>query len=208
MYAFMEILDALPRLVFQKTFLLKKERINVMNVFKSITKIIDTTIDHIGRLLCFGALVIMVVIVIEVFSRRVFNSPTLWAYELITMVFASYVILICAYGLQHGAFVCVDVFSQKFKPLTGKIVMLVTYILFFLPFILGMLSVSWNFFWRSWVIQELSSTMWAPPAWPVKLALFVGLIMLLAQGISEMIRIIIWLVEYKKKPNLTAAEEV
>lgn len=159
-----------------------------MNVLKIVSRGIDNIIDKTGIVLSFGALIILAVITFEVFSRRFFNSPTVWAYETITMVFAAYVILICAYGLQKGSFVCVDIFSAKFSPITGGIVTIITYALFFIPFVGGIMKTSWDFFYNSIMSNELSWSQWAPVVWPVKLAMFIGLALLLAQGISEIIK--------------------
>jgi TRAP-type mannitol/chloroaromatic compound transport system permease small subunit len=171
------------------------ERVKTVNVLKLISRAIDNIIDKIGVVLSFGALVILAVITFEVFSRRFFNSPTIWAYETITMVFAAYVVLICAYGLQKGSFVCVDLFSAKFPPITGNIITLVTYGIFFFPFVGGIMKTSWDFFYKSITTNELSWSQWSPIVWPVKLALFIGLLMLLAQGISEIIKAVVQIQE-------------
>lgn len=162
-----------------------------MNILKLISRGIDNIIDRIGAVLSWGAIIILAVITFEVFSRRFFNSPTIWAYETITMVFAAYVVLICAYGLQKGSFVCVDLFSAKFPPMIGNIVTIITYGLFFFPFVGGILKTSWDFFYKSISTNELSWSQWSPIVWPVKLALFLGLVMLLAQGISEIIKAVV-----------------
>lgn len=178
-----------------------------MNALKTISKTIDTIIDRIGQVLAYGVLIILVVITFEVVSRRIFNSPTIWAFEVIVMVFAAYVVLVSAYGLQKGSFVCVDVFSAKLSPVASRIAMLITYIIFFLPFVIGILPASFQFFWKSFSTDEHSWSQWAPVVWPVKLALFLGLLMLLAQGISEMIKSVVWLIEYKNSTNENIEEE-
>ena len=165
---------------------------------KALIKIIDTAIDRIGKVLCFGSLGILTVITFEVFSRRVLGKPTIWAYESIIMLFAIYVVLICAYGFQKGSFVYVDVLSHKFPPVLAHIVSLITFVVFFLPFVLGILPSAFNFFWMSLKSKEVSMSAWAPIIWPVKFALFFGLLMLLAQGVSEMLKQILWFFERGK----------
>jgi len=166
-----------------------------MKLLKGLVRIVDTIVDYIGRVSSLGALVIMVVIMWEVISRRFFNSPTIWAYELIIMTSAIYVIMITSYGLQKGSFVCVDVISSRLSQKTARIIMLLTYFLFFLPFVGGILPSAYNFARTSILIGERSWSFWGQPVWPVKLALFVGLVLLLIQGISEMLKLVIWLAE-------------
>jgi TRAP-type mannitol/chloroaromatic compound transport system permease small subunit len=165
---------------------------------KALIKIIDTVIDRAGKVFCFFALAILAVITFEVFSRRVFGQPTIWAYELIIMLFAMYVVLICAYGFQKGSFVFVDVLSRKFPPVIAHIVSLVTFVIFFFPFVLGILPSAFDFFWMSFKTREVSMSAWAPIIWPAKFALFLGLVMLLAQGVSEVLKQVLWFFEREK----------
>ena len=178
-----------------------------MKLLKLIVRIVDTIVDYVGRVSSLGALMIMVVIIWEVVSRRFFNSPTIWAYELIIMTSAIYVIMITSYGLQKGSFVCVDVLSSKLPPRIARLVLLLTYFLFFLPFVGGILPSAFNFARTSILIGERSWSFWGQPVWPVKLALFVGLSFLLIKGISEMLKLVIWLVENWKTAALPKKEQ-
>ncbi len=76
----------------------------------------------------------------------------------------------------------------RLKPLAQNILHLITYLVFFVPFVFVLVPESFGFFIRSYVSGERGYSVWAPPAWPVKLALFVGMTLLALQGISEMLR--------------------
>ena len=60
--------------------------------------------------------------------------------------------------------------------------------MFFVPFVFVLVPESFGFFLRSYITGERGYSVWAPPAWPVKLALFVGMTLLALQGISEMLK--------------------
>lgn len=96
--------------------------------------------------------------------------------------------MVCAYGFQKKAFVAVDVLYARLKPLAQNILHLITYLVFFVPFVFVLVPESFGFFIRSYVSGERGYSVWAPPAWPVKLALFVGMTLLALQGISEMLK--------------------
>lgn len=92
------------------------------------------------------------------------------------------IIMVCAYGFQKKAFVAVDVLYARLKPLAQNILHLITYLVFFVPFVFVLVPESFGFFLHSYTTGERGYSVWAPPAWPVKLAL------LALQGISEMLK--------------------
>ena len=156
-----------------------------MKVIKRICDTIDLVNDWIGRIASFAVLGILAVIVTEVVLRRLFHSPQIWTMDVICMTFGCYIIMVCAYGFQKKAFVAVDVLYARLKPLAQNILHLITYLVFFVPFVFALVPQS---FIRSYVSGERGYSVWAPPAWPVKLALFVGMTLLALQGISEMLK--------------------
>ena len=74
------------------------------------------------------------------------------------------------------------------EALAQNILHLITYLVFFVPFVFVLVPESFGFFLRSYTTGERGYSVWAPPAWPVKLALFVGMTLLALQGISEMLK--------------------
>ena len=159
-----------------------------MKVIKGICNGIDKFNDILGRVFSVLVLGILGVILCEVVLRRIFNRPQIWTQDLTVMLFACYIILICAYGFQKKAFVAVDVLYARLKPLAQNILHLITYLVFFVPFVFVLVPESFGFFLRSYTTGERGYSVWAPPAWPVKLALFVGMTLLALQGISEMLK--------------------
>ena len=154
-------------------------------VIKRICDVIDLVNDWIGRIASFAVLGILAVIVTEVVLRRLFHSPQIWTMDVICMTFGCYIIIVCAYGFQKKAFVAVDVLYARLKPLAQNILHLITYLVFFVPFVFVLVPESFGFFLRSYTTGERGYSVWAPPAWPVKLALFVGMTLLALQGISR-----------------------
>lgn len=89
-----------------------------MKAIKAIYNGIDKFNDFLGRIFSVLSLAILAVIMCEVILRRIFNRPQIWTQDLIVMLFACYIILISAYGLQKKAFVAVDVVYAMF-PVRG-----------------------------------------------------------------------------------------
>jgi len=159
-----------------------------MKVIKAICDGIDKFNDLLGRVFSVLVLGILGVILCEVVLRRIFNNSQIWTKDLIVMLFACYIILICAYGFQKKAFVAVDVVFAMLPQMAQCILHIVTYLIFLIPFVVGLLPVSWNFFYRAYTTNELIYSVWEAPTWPVKLCLFVGLLLLAIQTVSELLK--------------------
>ena len=159
-----------------------------MKVINAICKGTDKVNDILGQVFSVLSLGILAVIIIEVVLRRLFNSPQIWTQDLIVMLFACYIILICAYGFQKKAFVAVDVLFAQLPKLAQHILHLVTYVIFLVPFVFALLPVSWSFFLKAYTTGEQTYSVWAAPTWPVKLCLFVGLLLMAVQSVSEILK--------------------
>ena len=105
-----------------------------MKAIKAIYNGIDKFNDFLGRIFSVLSLAILAVIMCEVILRRIFNRPQIWTQDLIVMLFACYIILISAYGLQKKAFVAVDVVYAMFPVRVQHILHIVTYAIFLVPF--------------------------------------------------------------------------
>lgn len=166
-----------------------------MKIIKGICKGIDKVNDILGNIFSVLVLGILAIILCEVFLRRIFNSPQIWTQDLIVMLFASYTILICAYGFQKKAFVAVDVVFAMLPKVAQYILHIVTYFVFLVPFVFWILPKSYNFFLRAYTSNEQTYSVWAAPTWPVKFCFFLGLLLLSVQTVSEILKQFVALVE-------------
>ena len=159
-----------------------------MKVIKGICNGIDKFNDILGRVFSVLVLGILGVILCEVVLRRIFNRPQIWTQDLTVMLFACYIILICAYGFQKKAFVAVDVIFAMLPQMAQHILHIITYLIFLVPFVVSMLPTSWRFSLRAYTTHEQTYSVWAAPTWPVKLCLFIGLALLAIQSVSEILK--------------------
>ena len=159
-----------------------------MKVIKGICNGIDKFNDILGRVFSVLVLGILGVILCEVVLRRIFNRPQIWTQDLTVMLFACYIILICAYGFQKKAFVAVDVVFAMLPQMAQHILHIITYLIFLVPFVVSLLPSGWSFFQRAYTTHEQTYSVWAAPTWPVKLCLFIGLALLAIQSVSEILK--------------------
>ncbi|MFR3920664.1 MAG: TRAP transporter small permease subunit [Dysosmobacter welbionis] len=133
-----------------------------MKAIKAIYNGIDKFNDFLGRIFSVLSLAILAVIMCEVILRRIFNRPQIWTQDLIVMLFACYIILISAYGLQKKAFVAVDV--VRHVPCPGPAHPAYRHIRD-LPGPLpdGSRSASWTFFLNAYTTGEQTYSVWPRP---------------------------------------------
>ena len=176
-----------------------------MKVIKGICNGIDKFNDILGRVFSVLVLGILGVILCEVVLRRIFNRPQIWTQDLTVMLFACYIILICAYGFQKKAFVAVDVVFAMLPQMAQHVLHIITYLIFLVPFVVSLLPSGWSFFLRACTTHEQTYSVWAAPTWPVKLCLFIGLALLAIQSVSEILKQVQAIVELAQgKKNLPA----
>lgn len=175
-----------------------------MKIINTIIKVIDTVNDYLGRVFSVLVLGILGVILCEVVSRRFFNHPQIWTQPLMIMLFAMYIVLICAYGFQMKAFVAVDVLFAKLPQMAQYVLHLVTYFCYLVPFAFWITPKTWNFFYRAFSTGEKNYSVWGEPTWPMKLCYFIGMSLLCAQTVSEMLKQVRGIVELAAKKPASA----
>lgn len=146
-----------------------------------------------GIFTAWWTLLAVFIITLEVVLRYVFDRPTNWAHESMTLIFAMQYILCGAYAHHTRSHVRVDVLYQSLKPRDRARLDVATSLLFFL-FVGVMTWTGWTFFWDSWEMREVSFTDWGPPLWPVKFTVFLGPLLLLLQGLANFARDLVFAV--------------
>jgi len=148
---------------------------------------VDRLNDWCGRLVGLQILLIVVVIVYEMILRDLFNTPTLWANETMIYVTAVAYLLGGGYALHHRRHVAVDVVYARFSPRVRAWLDLVT-LVFFVLYLGTLIWAGSIWAWDSIKVAEGTGSPWNPPIWPVKLAIPVAALLVLLQGIANVIR--------------------
>lgn len=159
------------------------------SVVRSVTGAIDTFILWTGRVFAWMAMALMLVIVHHVISRYGFDAPTIWAYDVTYMLYGSMFMLGAAYCLLRGGHVRTDFLYNRWTPRTQGAVDSALYIIFFFPAFILFFDAGYDYAVRSWAQQERGFySPWAPPIYPFKTAIPVGIALLLLQGVSELLK--------------------
>jgi TRAP-type mannitol/chloroaromatic compound transport system permease small subunit len=150
---------------------------------------IDVFSDWTGKIVCLMVVPIIFVMVYEVIARKFFIAPTLWSFDISRMLYGMSFMLGAAYALMRGLHIRADFLYRGFSERTQGRVDLVLYIFLFMPGMLFLLYAGYEFALKS-VLQgeRAGDSTWAPVVWPVKVSLALGVLFLVIQGISEILK--------------------
>lgn len=156
---------------------------------RRIAGTVDAIAEWSGRVFAWIIIPLVASLTYEVLARYAFNAPTIWAYDLSYMLYGAHFMLGAGYTLLKGGHIRTDIFYQNWSPRTQGKVDALLYLLLFFP---GMIF----FFWMGYqegthslfIGERSDASPWRPILWPLKLCIPVGALLLLIQGVSELIK--------------------
>ena len=129
------------------------------------------------------------VVAIEVFKRYILNAPTAWIFDFNNMLYGSLFMLCGAYTLALGGHVRADFVYIYLKPRGQASMDLILYLLFFIPGILGLIYAGYDYAAISWRIGEHSTvTAEGPPVYHFKSVIPIAGVLVMLQGLAEIVR--------------------
>jgi TRAP-type mannitol/chloroaromatic compound transport system permease small subunit len=164
-----------------------------MNV-QGVLHTIDGISTWVGKAFAWLMVLLMLVVCVEVFKRYILNAPTAWIFDAENMLYGTCFMLGGAYTLAQNAHVRGDFLYSSMRPRTQATLDLVLYIVFFIPGIAALIYSGWVFAVESWLINEHSNvTANGPPVWQFKFMIPLAGVMVMLQGIAEIIRCVVCL---------------
>lgn len=153
------------------------------------TSTIDQINTWIGKTAGWCILVLTLSTSYEVFSRYLFGSPTEWAFDASYILYGTLFMLAGAYTLARNTHVRGDFLYRSWAARTQAKWDLVLFILFFFPGMLAFIYSGFGFAKLAWLMNERSSASPnGPIIWPFKWLIPIVGIMMVMQGIVEVIR--------------------
>ena len=154
----------------------------------TITKI-DLFSKWVGNIVCWITIPLILGMVYEVFARKLFLAPTIWAYDMSRFLYGALFMLGAGYALSKGVHIRADFIYRNFKTKTQGIIDFWLYLLFYFPGLIVFLYMTIGFVQESIMRGERGmDTTWMPYMWPIKTCLLIGIVFLLIQGISELLK--------------------
>src|SRR6185369_3069563 len=171
------------------------------------------TADHIstwtGKAVAWLILLLMSAVCVEVFKRYILNAPTAWIFDLDNMMYGTLFMMCGAYTLAQDAHVRGDFLYGSMKPRTQATLDVILYILFFLPGIIALIYAGIDYAAISWRINEHSNvTAEGPPVYPFKTVIPIAGVLVLIQGLAEIVRCMVCLKTGQWPDRLKDVEEI
>ncbi|MEM9584287.1 MAG: TRAP transporter large permease subunit [Pseudomonadota bacterium] len=173
---------------------------------RPITAVIDVINYRAGQIIALMMVPLIAIVVWEVFSRNSFIilqnagyeefarsmglGPTLQAYDLSRMIAGVLWMAGAGYGLMRGVHIRADFIYRFWSDKTQATVDAIAYLLFFIPSMIFFTIVSaqyWQLAYETGERLALDSA-WQPILWPARLAMPIGGVLLLLQGLPEIFR--------------------
>lgn len=165
---------------------------------KGITDVLDLVNEYAGKITSVIIYALLLVVIYEVVSRKVFNAPTLWGFDLSFMLYSAMFLLGGGYTLKNKGHVAIDVLTSRLTRKRQAIISVITYIIFFFPFVGILVYVTGAFALQAWADLERSQSPWNQPLYHFKTLMPIGFSLLMIQGLSEFLKTIIVLQKGEK----------
>jgi TRAP-type mannitol/chloroaromatic compound transport system permease small subunit len=151
------------------------------------SRAIDWFTDWTGKVACYLSLALMLITVVGVIARYIFNLPLIWAFPLTRQILGVFVLFAGAYAMLAGAHLSVEILYKRFSSKTRYIPDAIGLVLF----IILMVILIWQSGWmavNSIIGQELSQGTPKVPLYVIKAFIPVVATLFLLVGISAFFR--------------------
>jgi TRAP-type mannitol/chloroaromatic compound transport system permease small subunit len=162
----------------------------------------------VGKAFAWLIVVLMLLVVAEVFKRYALNAPTAWVFDASNMIYGTLFMMGGAYTLCQDGHVRGDFFYGSAKPRTQATLDLVLYVLFFMPGVIALTWAGWNYAADSWAIHEQTFNADPLPLYPFKSVIPLAGLIVLLQGLAEILRCVVCLQTGEWTPRLKDADEI
>ena len=186
-----------------------------MKQLLALSRAIDFVNEHVGRLVYWGVLIMVLVSAANATSRYALNMASNAWLELQWYLFALVFLFCSGYTLLHNEHVRIDVVSSHLSRRTQVWIDVFGFVFLLLPMSLFIMWLSWPIFMNAWTSGEISGSAGGLIRWPARLMVPVGFFLLSLQGFSELIKRIAFLmgiipdpVEKHKDPGLDVVLDV
>ena len=159
-----------------------------MHALLALSRAIDRLNERVGRILMWAVIVMVLVSAGNATSRFLLDRASNAWLELQWYLFAAVFLLCAGYTLLHNEHIRIDVLAA-FLSRRAQVWIDVFGIVFFLfPMASIILWLSWPVFVNAYVTHEVSVNAGGLVRWPARLLVPIGFLLLLLQGVSELVK--------------------
>ena len=164
-----------------------------MKILLTLSRLIDALNEVVGRLTYWLVLVAVLVSAGNATIRYTFNmSSNAWL-EIQWYLFSAVFLFCAGYTLLHNQHIRIDVVTGRLSRRAQAWIDILGTLLFLMPMALTILWLSWPVFVDAYQRHEVSTNAGGLIIWPARLMVPIGFLLLVLQGISEVIKRIAFL---------------
>ena len=170
-----------------------------MNFLRILVKTIDKISEKAGAVGKWFAVILVLVGTYETISRHFFGSPTIWAYDSLSMAGGVLYMIGASYTHLHNSHTRVDIIYSILSKRKQAMIDVISSLIFFFPLMTVMfkLAVTWSI--KAVKVKEVMfNSFWYPPAAPYRIIFALGILLLLLQGAANFIRDLHFLIRGKQ----------
>ncbi|AXK83942.1 C4-dicarboxylate ABC transporter [Pseudolabrys taiwanensis] len=159
-----------------------------MKAFLPVTRVIDAINQWLGRRIAWLILAAVLVSAVNAIVRKAFDTSSNAWLELQWVLFSMVFLLCSPWTLLANEHIRIDIVNNMLPKRVRDGIDVIGHAFFLLPLTVVMIVTGIPFFLRSYEINEQSGNAGGLPQWPSKALIMIGFTLLLAQGISELIK--------------------
>ena len=164
-----------------------------MKALLVFSRAVDALNEHIGKLAYWLVLVAVLISAGNAVVRYSLNmSSNAWL-EIQWYLFSAVFLFCAGYTLLHNQHVRIDIVSGLFSRRVQTWIEVLGTLFFLLPMAVTILWLSWPVFLDAYRSNEVSTNAGGLSIWPARLMLPIGFLLLVLQGLSELIKRIAFL---------------
>ena len=161
---------------------------NWVRALLSLSKVIDAINVQIGRWCAWAILLAVAVSAINAVIRKAFDmSSNAWL-ELQWVLFSVVFLLCASWTLRDNEHIRIDIVNNLLPRWLRNTIELIGHAFFLLPLAIVLVVTGVPFFIKSYELNEQSGNAGGLAQWPTKSLVMIAFALLLAQGISELIK--------------------
>ncbi len=164
-----------------------------MTFLLSVSRGIDALNERVGKAVIWLVLLMTILSAGNAVMRYTINYSSNGLLEIQWYLFAVIFLFSAGYTLLRNEHVRIDVVAGKFSPRGQAWIDIIGTLLFLMPMAVLIMYLSWPIFMNAWDSGEMSSNPGGLIRWPARLMIPVGFLLLVLQGLSELIKRIAFL---------------
>lgn len=159
-----------------------------MTALLKLSRWIDAINNFVGKLAMWMILATTLISAGNAIIRKIFGTSSNAWLEIQWYIFAAVFMLGGGYAFLRNAHVRIDFISSKFTDRIRNWVDIGGIVIFLIPMCYIMILEGWPLFMNAWSSGEMSSNAGGLVRWPVYFLIPVGFVLLMLQGLSELVK--------------------